>query len=53
MIESPLFTIPMWSIPTLNFKTKKKQLTNLLSHIQKRKQVFNHSLQTDNQTEMV
>ena len=29
MIESPLFTIPMWSIPILNFKKKKPQLEKL------------------------
>src|SRR5210317_1353261 len=29
MIESNLFTIPMWSIPTLNFSQKKKELEKL------------------------
>ena len=29
MIQGNLFTIPMWSIPTLNFSKKKKQLEKL------------------------
>ena len=29
MIENTLFKIPVWSIPTLNFKKKKPQLEKL------------------------
>ena len=29
MIDSTLFQIPMWSLPTLNFSKKKKQLEKL------------------------
>ena len=37
MIEETLFRIPYWTIPTLNFSTKKKQLTNLLKSFPDRK----------------
>ena len=42
MIEETLFRIPYWTIPTLNFSTKKKQLTNLLKSFPDRK----HGIQT-------
>lgn len=42
MIEETLFRIPYWTIPTLNFSTKKKQLTNLLRSFPDRK----HGIQT-------
>ena len=42
MIESPLFTIPMWSIPTLNFKKKKPQLEKLCKAFPEKK----HGIQT-------
>ncbi len=42
MIENSLFTIPMWSIPTLNFKKKKPQLEKLCKAFPERK----HGLQT-------
>ena len=42
MIEQPLFNIPMWTIPTLNFKKKKPQLEKLCKTFPERK----HGLQT-------
>ena len=30
MLQETLFNIPYYTLPTLNFKVKKKQLTNLL-----------------------
>ena len=42
MIPSQLFTIPMWSIPTLNFTKKKKQLEKLVKSFTETK----HGLQT-------
>ena len=37
MIQETLFNIPYYTIPTLNFKTKKKQLTNLLKSYPEKK----------------
>ena len=37
MIPGNLFTIPMWSIPTLNFSKKKKQLEKLVKAFPERK----------------
>mgnify|MGYP001319882250 CR=1 FL=1 len=42
MIPGNLFTIPMWSIPTLNFSNKKKQLEKLVKAFPEKK----HGLQT-------
>ena len=42
MIPSQLFTIPMWSIPTLNFTKKKKQLEKLVKAFPEKK----HGVQT-------
>ena len=42
MIESNLFTIPMWSIPTLNFSQKKKELEKLCKSFPEKK----HGMQT-------
>lgn len=42
MIEETLFKIPYWTIPTLNFSEKKKQLTNLFKIHPDRK----HGIQT-------
>jgi len=42
MIENTLFNIPMWSIPTLNFKKKKPQLEKLCKAFPERK----HGMQT-------
>ena len=42
MIPSNLFTIPMWSIPTLNFSKKKKQLEKLVKAFPEKK----HGVQT-------
>ena len=42
MIPSSLFTIPMWSIPTLNFNKKKKQLEQLVKSFPEEK----HGLQS-------
>ena len=37
MIQETLFNVPYFTIPTLNFKTKKKQLTNLLKSYPEKK----------------
>jgi hypothetical protein len=42
MIESNLFTIPMWSIPTLNFSKKKKELEKLCKSFPEKR----HGMQT-------
>ena len=42
MIPGNLFTIPMWTIPTLNFSKKKKQLERLVKSFPEKK----HGLQT-------
>tara|TARA_B100001093_G_scaffold467022_1_gene485907 strand:- start:348 stop:872 length:525 start_codon:yes stop_codon:yes gene_type:complete len=42
MIPGSLFTIPMWSLPTLNFNKKKKQLEKLCKSFPEKK----HGLQT-------
>jgi len=42
MLQETLFNIPYYTIPTLNFKTKKKQLTNLLKSYPEKK----HGIQT-------
>ena len=42
MIPGSLFTIPMWSIPTLNFSQKKKQLEKLVKGFPEKK----HGIQT-------
>ena len=42
MIPSSLFTIPMWSLPTLNFSEKKKQLEKLVKAFPEKK----HGVQT-------
>ena len=42
MIPGSLFTIPMWSLPTLNFTKKKKQLERLCKAFPERK----HGMQT-------
>ena len=42
MIENTLFKIPVWSIPTLNFKKKKPQLEKLCKAFPERK----HGIQT-------
>jgi len=42
MIPGNLFTIPMWSIPCLNFSKKKKQLEQLVKSFPERK----HGIQT-------
>ena len=42
MIPSNLFTIPMWSIPCLNFSNKKKQLEKLVKSFPEKK----HGMQT-------
>ena len=42
MIPGNLFTIPMWSLPTLNFTKKKKQLERLVKSFPEKK----HGLQT-------
>ena len=42
MILKNLFNIPMWSIPTLNFSKKKKQLEQLVKGFPEKK----HGLQT-------
>jgi len=42
MIEETLFKIPYWTIPTLNFKEKKKKLTNMLKAYPDKK----HGIQT-------
>jgi hypothetical protein len=42
MIPGNLFTIPMWSIPTLNFSEKKKQLEKLVKAFPEKK----HGVQT-------
>ena len=42
MIPGNLFTIPMWSLPTLNFTKKKKQLEQLVKGFPEKK----HGLQT-------
>ena len=42
MIENTLFNIPMWSIPTLNFKKKKPQLEKLCKAFPEKK----HGIQT-------
>ena len=38
MIQETLFNIPYYTLPTLNFKVKKKQLTNLLKSYPEKKQ---------------
>jgi len=45
MIPGNLFTIPMWSIPTLNFSEKKKQLEKLVKGFPEKK----HGMQTFDQ----
>ena len=42
MMEETLFRIPYWTIPTLNFSTKKKQLLTLLKAYPEKK----HGMQT-------
>ena len=42
MIENTLFNIPVWSLPTLNFKKKKPQLEKLCKAFPERK----HGIQT-------
>ena len=42
MIENTLFNIPVWTLPTLNFKKKKPQLEKLCKAFPERK----HGLQT-------
>ena len=42
MIPGNLFSIPMWSLPCLNFSTKKKQLEQLVKSFPERK----HGIQT-------
>src|SRR5210317_1384733 len=42
MIESNLFTVPMWSIPTLNFSQKKKELEKLCKAFPEKR----HGMQT-------
>ena len=42
MIPGSLFNIPMWRLPTLNFKKKKKDLEKLVKAYPERK----HGLQT-------
>ena len=42
MIEKTLFNIPVWSVPTLNFKKKKPQLEKLCKAFPERK----HGMQT-------
>ena len=42
MLQETLFNIPYFTIPTLNFKKKKKQLTNLLNSYPEEK----HGIQT-------
>jgi hypothetical protein len=42
MIENNLFTVPMWSIPTLNFSQKKSQLEKLCKSFPEKR----HGLQT-------
>jgi len=42
MIQETLFQIPYYTIPTLNFKEKKKQLTNMLKAYPEKK----HGIQT-------
>ena len=42
MIPGSLFTIPMWSLPTLNFSEKKKQLEKLVKAFPEKK----HGVQT-------
>ena len=38
MLQETLFNIPYYTIPTLNYKKKKKQLTNLLKSYPEKKQ---------------
>ena len=50
MIEGTLFNIPMWSIPTLNFKKKKPQLEKLCKAFPEKKhgmQPFSTNRQRD------
>jgi len=50
MIENTLFNIPMWSIPTLNFKKKKPQLEKLCKAFPEKKhgmQPFSTNRQRD------
>lgn len=50
MIEETMFRIPYWTIPVLNFKEKKKQLTNLFKSYPEKKhgiQTFATNRQTD------
>ena len=42
MIPGSLFTIPMWTLPCLNFSKKKKQLEQLVKSFPERK----HGIQT-------
>src|SRR6056300_964776 len=42
MIQGNLFTIPMWSLPTLNFSNKKKQLEKLVKGFPEKR----HGMQT-------
>ena len=37
MIQETLFNIPYYTLPTLNFKVKKKKLTNLLKSYPEKK----------------
>ena len=50
MIENTLFNIPMWSIPSINFKKKKPQLEKLCKSFPERKlgmQTFSTNRQRD------
>ena len=50
MIPGSLFTIPMWSLPTLNFSEKKKQLEKLVKAFPEKKhgiQPFSTNRQSD------
>jgi len=50
MLKQNMFTIPYWNLPVLNFKEKKKQLTNMLKSYPEKKvgiQPFSTNRQTD------
>tara|TARA_Y100001937_G_scaffold93617_1_gene126793 strand:- start:684 stop:1205 length:522 start_codon:yes stop_codon:yes gene_type:complete len=49
MIRNNLFEIPMWSLPTINFKKKKEQLTKLLKNYPE-KRVGIQNFSTNRQT---
>ena len=53
MIPGNLFTIPMWSIPCLNFSKKKKQLETLCKSFPEKKHGMQTFLQIDKVIELV